>query len=84
MCHVFFRRPVLLGAILRDEYLTSAVSQGERLGSSFPSPITAPKSLLASKWRAWRAESHVFVYRKLTNHNVRYFSVALAGLYRLL
>ena len=26
MCHVFSRRPMLLGAILRDEYLTSAVS----------------------------------------------------------
>ena len=30
MCHVFFRRPMLLGAILRDEYLTSAVSSSYR------------------------------------------------------
>ena len=68
MCHVFSRRPMLLGAILRDEYLTSAVSSsyGRKARELFSLPHHRPQELARkqvacvpcrkSRFRVWEAD----------------------------
>lgn len=61
--------------------------QCKLFGALFPPPSPSPRACSQAsgvQWRACRAESHVFVRGKLTNHNVRYYKDVLACLYRLL